>query len=69
TRSELWAIDAESGQGPRLPHNSGEKIEEAIEKENLAGQLNLYREVKEFYTNDPDARYFRGSDYTSGDDE
>lgn len=45
-----------------------EKMQEELEKGNLAGRLKLYREVKEFYTQDPDARYFRGSDYAPGDD-
>lgn len=41
-----------------------DKMQEELEKGNLAAKVKLYGEVKEFYLKEPDSRYFRSSDYT-----
>jgi len=43
-------------------------VEKELEKTELPEKIRLYQEVKQFYTQDPGARYFRASDWTPQDE-
>ena len=45
-----------------------ETIEKNLKKSTLPAKVKLYREVQQFYTENPDTRYFRASDYQPGGD-
>lgn len=44
-----------------------ENIEKNLRKSTLPAKVKLYREVQQFYTENPDTRYFRASDYQPGE--
>ncbi|MEE9240893.1 MAG: hypothetical protein V3U53_06870 [bacterium] len=44
------------------------KMLKDIEKTNVPKKIKLYEEVKEFYTEQPDSRYFRSSEYVPGEE-
>ncbi|MAE06606.1 MAG: hypothetical protein CMH76_09770 [Nitrospinae bacterium] len=43
-----------------------ENMEKNIQKSNLPEKVKLYKEVQQFYTEQPDSRYFRASNYKPG---
>ena len=45
-----------------------EGMENNIKNSGLLDKVALYKEVKNFYTEHPDSRYFRASDYEPGED-
>ena len=45
-----------------------EGMENNIKNSGLLDKVDLYKEVKNFYTEHPDSRYFRASDYKPGED-
>lgn len=45
-----------------------EKMAKDLEKTDLPGKVRLYGEVKNFYTEEPDSRYFRSSEYVPEDE-
>ena len=45
-----------------------EKMANALEKSNLPSNVRLHQEVKIFYTEEPDSRYFRSSMYVPEDE-
>ncbi len=44
------------------------KMLKDIEKTNVPKKIKLYEEVKEFYSEQPDSRYFRSSEYVPGEE-
>ena len=45
-----------------------EKMAKDLENTNLPSKVRLYGEVKKFYTEEPDSRYFRSSEYVPEDE-
>jgi len=43
-----------------------ESMEKNLSKSTLPAKVKLYKEVKQFYTEQPDSRYFRASSYSPG---
>ena len=44
-----------------------ENMEKALKKSTLPSKVRLYKEVQQFYTEQPDSRYFRATDYKPGE--
>lgn len=47
--------------------NQMEHMAKQIEASGLPARVKLYNEVKKFYTEQPDSKYFRSTDYKPGD--
>ncbi len=45
-----------------------EKMAKDLEKTDIPNKVRLYMEVKKFYTEEPDSRYFRSSEYVPEDE-
>lgn len=45
-----------------------ENMEKNLKKSTLPSKVRLYKEVQQFYTEQPDSRYFRATDYKPGED-
>ena len=45
-----------------------ENMEKTLKKSTLPNKVKLYKEVQQFYTEQPDSRYFRATDYKPGED-
>ncbi len=45
-----------------------ENMEKTLKKSDLPSKVRLYKEVQQFYTEQPDSRYFRATDYKPGED-
>ena len=43
-----------------------ENMEKNVQKSNLPEKVKLYKEVQQFYTEQPDSRYFRATNYKPG---